>query len=380
MGRQKIPAQIDELNLPIELLIVFYSARTFTNCVLSKTIASLLTQITEWDYVRQFAEEQGVLSLLVHNLNRTVPDIVSKTVLTDAKGYASRNLFLLIRLREIASLFNAHGIRAISYKGPTLGGIVYKNQSLRISGDLDFLVHARDYKRVKTLLLSEGYILHIDCGYKYHFWHPTKYINSDIHRNLVLRWYGFEFIFDQAWERCIPFVMPFGEPVPTFCFEDLFIALCLDLVKDIAQSDIRLIKVTDIAEFLTNIKKINWNAATQKAGDMRLGRVVYFGLLLAHWLYDIPFPPDVRQKPQLCSLLRPLADLTMKMIFHDKRSDRGTPPRILHELRTVIIFQDRIGDKLKVVIYYLVRPVRLVLKYLCNASAKGIFWLSKSPV
>jgi hypothetical protein len=306
--------------------------------------------------------------------------MVSETVLKDVKGYASRNLFLLIRLREIASLFAAHGIRAISYKGPTLGGIVYQNQSLRTSGDLDFLVHARDYKRVKTLLLSEGYKLHIDCGYKYHFWHPIKHVNSDVHRNLVLRWYGFELIFDQAWERRIPFVMPFGEPVPTFCFEDLFIALCLDLVKDIARSDIRLIKITDIAEFVTNVKKINWNTATHKADDMRLGRVVYFGLLLAHWLYDIPLPPDVRQKPQLCSLLRPLADLTMKMIFHDKCSYPGTPPRILHELRTVIILQDRIGDKLKVATYYLIRPVRLGLKYLCGAAAKGIFRLSKSPV
>lgn len=370
MEHEKTPIQIDGFNLSIEFLLVLALTQTSINCEASKTVENLRKKITDWNYVWSFAKKQGVLPFLVNNLNRTIPGMVSETVLTDVKRSASQNLFLLIRLREVTSLFAAHGIRAISYKGPTLSGIVYTSRALRMSGDLDFLVHPRDYTAVKTLLVNDGYQLRINCGYKYHFSHRTKQIDVDVHRKLVPRWYRFEFNFDHAWERCIQFALPFGGSVRTFCFEDLLIVLCLDLVKDVAQPyNLRLIKITDIAQLLTYTKSIDWDATMRKIKYMGLSRVLCFGLLLADRLYGITLPPDVRQKLESYALLLPLSNLTTKMIFHDQPV---IVPRVFHELKTIFILHDGAKNKILVIFYYLIRFASFSLKCLFAAAEKAI--------
>ena len=53
----------------------------------------------------------------------------------------------------------AGGIRAISFKGPTLAVAAYGHLGRRSSADIDLLVHPADATRVRPLLLQNGYLL-----------------------------------------------------------------------------------------------------------------------------------------------------------------------------------------------------------------------------
>jgi Uncharacterised nucleotidyltransferase len=362
-------------DLSIEFRIILCCARTTPNLELLERIADLTRQITDWDYVLRFAAKQGLLLFLVHNINRTARACLPQTLITNVRrGYASRSRSSSRELCHIASLFAAHGIKAISYKGPTLSGILYKTHPLRPSGDLDYFVHPRDYNRVKKYLLAQGYVFSMNCGYKYHLWHPIKQVDLDLHKELAPRWYKFTLNFDHAWERSTPLATRYGGSVPTFCLEDLVIVLCLDLVKDIAQpGNFRLLKITDIAELLKYTDRINWTALTSRVKSIGLSRVMYFGLLLADRVYGVTLPPKVRRTMESHSrLLHSLVNLATRMMLDEKSSPPVAPPRFLHEARTIVILHDHLGDQLFVMALYLIRPVRLCLKYLFAVVANFV--------
>jgi hypothetical protein len=285
--RMPISLPRDGLDLAVGLRIVLYCARATLNPELFAAVTDLAEQITDWDDVLGLAARHGLLPLLVKNISRTVPGRLPQIVITDVRRRCtSQNRSLSMELCGLTSLFAAQPVRVIAYKGPTLASMAYKTQPLRSPGDLDFLVHPGDYRGVFNLLRAQGYIPYLDCGYKCHFWHPTKQIDLDLHRALVPRWYRFKFSFDCAWQRSFALAMANGGSVPTFCLEDLVIVLCLDLVKDIAQPwNFRLIKVTDIAELLESNDAIDWTALIYQATAARLVRVIYFSLLLADRLH-----------------------------------------------------------------------------------------------
>jgi len=366
MGRQPVSLRKYGIDPSPEFLLVLYCARTAPDSEIQASLAGLAKQITDWDYVFHFAEEQGVLLFLLHNLYRTVCAPLPQTLLTSVRRrYASRSQSLLVQLREVTSLLAVHGIRAISYKGPTLATIVYPHCNLRVSSDLDLLVHASDYRNASKVLLDQGYLAAEDCGYKCHLWHPIKRTDVDLHRALAPRWYQFRFNFDRAWERAVRLTIPNGGVTVTFGLEDLLIVLCVDLVKDIAQPwNFRLVKLTDIAELIDNIEHINVSALIDRAKSIGLSRITLFGLLLTDRIHSVSLPAVIQEQIQLYSpRLHKLVDLTMRLMLDEKSSKRQPTPKFPHEVRTILNLQDNLWQKLCVIALYMVRPVMLISKY-----------------
>jgi hypothetical protein len=353
------------LDLSIASRIILYCARTTPGPELSASITDLIKQVTDWDYVFSLAAKHGLLLFLVHNVNRAVPAFLPQTIVTDVRRrYSATNRSSSRELRELTSLFAAHRVRVISYKGPTLAGIDYNNQPLRGSADLDFLVHPRDYRQVLTLLSSQGYTPYMDCGYKYHLWHPKKQIDLDLHRALAPRRYLFTIAFDYAWQRSMRLAMPHGGDVLTFCLEDLVIVLCLDLVKDIAQpGNFRLLKITDIAELMKYSERIDWTALVQRARAARLVRVTYFGLLLAERVCGATLPPDIgRNIEGQARRFDKIVNSAMRVILDERWLMGSDLSETFHELKMVAVLQDRRCHQILVVILYLASLVRLQLK------------------
>lgn len=373
MGRQPISLHKYGIDPSPEFLLVLCCARTAPDSELKASLAGLAQQITDWDYVFHFAEEQGVLLFLLHNLYRTVRTPFPQTLLTSVRRrHASRSQSLLAQLREVTAFLVANGIRAISYKGPTLATIVYPHCNLRVSSDLDLLVHARDYRNAAKVLLDQGYLVSEDCGYKCHLWHPIKRVDVDLHRALAPRWYQFKFDFDHAWGRAIRLALPDGSAVQTFGLEDLVIVLCIDLVKDVAQPwNFRLLKVTDIAELLKNAERINWGALINSAKFIGLCRLTFFGLMLADRVYGASLPAEVREQMRLNSpRLYQLVEVTMRLMLDAKSPSRVIFRKSPQEARTILILQDHFWNKLCVIALYVVRPVMLSVKYGAAAVAK----------
>jgi hypothetical protein len=253
-------------------------------------------------------------------------------------------------------------IRAIPYKGPTLGAVIYNNPQLRSARDLDFLVHSRDYKKAQKLLLSAGYNAPIDFGwYKCHFWHPQQRVNIDLHRGLVPRWFRVNLKFDDLWKRRSKITIASGAVTTTFCTEDLLFVLCLDLVKDIAEpSCLRLIKVVDIMELLKHTAAdIDWDTLIRRTERKGLSRILYLGLLAADRLYGIDLPPHVRRSLETERRLLKLADATIELLFLDDYAHRVSKIKCMHELKTILAIQKGLKIKSAACTYYLLKQGKI---------------------
>jgi len=353
------PIDIRRITGSFEKEIAFLCSRTTIDVHLFEKINTLVQRVLDWDYVTSFANEHGIVYLLYYNLNRVVPNMMPQDVNQRLNlSCLARNFHLAAALSNVMSLLSANGIRAIPYKGPTFGAIIYKNPQSRIARDLDFLVHSRDYEKAQKVLLSAGYNAPIDFGwYKCHFWHPQQRVNIDLHRGLVPRWYRVNLKFDDLWKRCTKITIGTGAIITTFCVEDLLFVLCLDLVKDIAEpSCLRLIKVVDIMELLKyTAADIDWDTLIRRTERKGLSRILYLGLLTADRLYGIDLPPHVRRSLGTERRLLKLADATIELLFLDNYVHRVSKIKYANELKTILAVRKGLKTKSVVCAYYLLK-------------------------
>jgi Uncharacterised nucleotidyltransferase len=362
------PLNLEAITYPLEKTIVFLCSRSQFDDDLAQDL-DLPENSINWSYLVAFASQHGLLYLLAHNLNRVVPDLVTgdcrDKLLQDCHSINRR---LSAELSQLTSLFRAHGIRAISYKGPTLSAMLYENKPLRVSRDLDLLVHPRDYKKLRALLVSRGYEVDYNGWYKSHFTHRIIPSNLDVHRNVVPRRYGLILNFDDLWNRRTTFEgCSEGSVSPSV--EDLLLILCLDLVKDVAQpSQIRLVKFVDIKELVRAKQDLNWDLFIRRARSLKLARVVSFALCATDRLYDIPLPAEVRQEIDKQRRVTALVDKAVALLFEEQHSQAAG---YLHELNTILVLQEDIRAKVGVIIYFLLLAAKAVSKHWANSARRG---------
>jgi hypothetical protein len=375
------PLNLEGATYPLEKTIVFLCARSQFDDNLAEGL-DLLENSIDWTYLVALAGRHGVLYLLAHNLNRVVPGVVTRDCLDKLQQDChSINRQLLTELSQITSLLNAHGMKSISYKGPTLSAILYNDKPLRVSRDLDLLVHPGDYEKLRALLLSRGYDLDYNGWYKSHFFHRTIPCNCDVHRNVVPRRYSFILNFDDLWSRRTSFERSSEVSVSTPCVEDLLLILCLDLVKDVAQpSELRLVKFVDIKELVCSKQDLNWNTFIRRARSLKLNRAVSFALCATDRLYGIPLPAEVRREIDVQRRLVWLVEKAITLIF-EKQSSRVRG--YFHELNTILVLQDHVRAKIRVTIYFLLVAAKLVVSHWAKpgflASRLGVLTRIRGP-
>ena len=358
---------LEGVTCPLEKTIVFLCARSQFDDNLAEGF-DLLENSIDWTYLVALAGRHGVLYLLAHNLNRVVPDVVTRDCLDKLQQDChSINRQLSTELSQITSLLYAHGIKSISYKGPTLSAMLYNDKPLRVSRDLDLLVHPRDYKKLRALLLSRGYDLDYNGWYKSHFFHRTIPCNCDVHRNVVPRRYRFILNFDDLWSQRTSFEMSSEVSVSIPCVEDLLLILCLDLVKDVAQpSELRLVKFVDIKELVCAKQDLNWDTFIRRARSLKLNLAVSFALCATDRLYGIPLPAEVRREIDVHQRrLDGLVEKAITLIFEEQSSRvRG----YFHELNTILVLHDHVRAKIRVTIYFLLMATKLVSSHWAKAG------------
>src|SRR5262249_1183254 len=135
----------------------------------------------------------------------------------------------------IFRLFEAHGIPAIPFKGPTLAVIAYGDLALRQFADLDILIRKKDLPRAKEVLFAHGYQHKLTAAQE------TARYDSRFHRELMrsddrgmveLHWAltgkhsPFPFDFERLQARLIPVVCG-GVTFQSFPPEELLLFLCV---------------------------------------------------------------------------------------------------------------------------------------------------------
>lgn len=383
----------------VELLLC--CARTCIDAEIALAIRTLLREDIDWAYLIQTARQHGVMPLLCRSLNTTCPEAVPKAIFNQLKGHfhanAQRNLFLTGELLKILTLFTAHDIPAIPYKGPALASMAYGNLALRQFGDLDIVVHERDFIRARDLLISQGYQPPIQLAMAQarpylqseQFRESAQYDGSynivrndskvivELHWRLTQKAFPFLIAPDRLWKDLKPISLA-GTTVLNFLPEDMFLILCMHGTKDAWK---QLKWICDIAE-LIRTHKIDWQRVMDQASALGSERMLFLGLFLANVLLKTALPEAVLQKMQADSAIKLLATQVREQLFCNTDDSLETDKKYLLHLKA----RERLKDRIHLLfhfmvtpsardwellplptylysLYYLLRPIRLIGEY-----------------
>jgi len=356
-------------------------------------VRNLLHSQIDWPFLIQMAGAHGIRPLLYHNLQKTSPDLVPPTILDQLRNHflsnAARNIFLAGELCKIINLFEARGLSALPLKGPVLASCVYGNLALRVSSDLDILVHKRDILKAKNLLVCLGY------RPKFSLAHAQEEAFLQSHDELFFTHDGSKTLVELHWRitpRDFPLVLSFehfegrsehtyfeGKIVPTFPPEDYLLILSLHGAMHCWE---QLNWICDVAELIRVHKEIDWDKLMEKATSLSCERMLLLGLVLVRDLLETDLPSGVLNKVQGDPRLKSLANSVRQRLFMKVEAPLGIFERSLFYLKVSDRLRDRLGYCIRLVftptvgdwkpiplpsslsfLYYLIHPLRVAGKY-----------------
>ncbi len=290
------PAAADPHRRERDLLLL--AARVHLTPAQAHHLADLARPEFDWAYLLDTAHRHGVLPLLHTHLRNLpgVPGPVRERLQTHTQANAARNLFLTGELLRLLPLFDAHGIAALPFKGPTLAALAYGSLSLREFGDLDLLVPEAKLRKAKALLVERGYRVQYDLSPR----QEAAYLRTirqlplsrddgcivELHAALTPRSFAFPLDVEQLWRRRDTVAL-LGRAIPAPCPEDLLLILCMHGAKHLWKN---LGWICDVAELLRVCPHLDWPLVRRRARAVRGRRMLDLGLGLARRVLGAPAP------------------------------------------------------------------------------------------
>lgn len=359
-----------------------------------RRIRTLLKENIDWSHLINIATAHRVTSILYTNLNTTCPELVPETVLNQLHDYlfmnARRNLFLIDELLNLLNLFKEHDIAAIPFKGPVLAASTYGNLALREFDDLDILLHKRDILKAKDLLTSVGYQpcgIHwtraqetnqLRWGCEYAFVHKDDTTIVDLHWEIIPRDFPFPIDPEYLWQHvnCTSLA---GVTVTTLSPEAMVLVLCVHGSKHLWE---RLAWICDVSELIRVNEHLDWEWVIEQAST-RGKRMLMLGLFLANDLLGALIPDKILPMMQTDSMVPALATRVYENLFQGNAPPASLSELCLFHLNAMERWRDRIQycilfagkptsedyafvplSNVLFFLYYVIRPLRLVGKYL----------------
>ncbi len=359
-------------------------------------IGRLLRQGVDWDRVLQQAAWHCVSPLLCRSLppqvSYMVPAAARAALQSNYEDNFRKNLFMAAGMVRLATKFREHNIPVIAYKGPVIGAY-YQNLGLREFGDLDFLVLPQDVSRADELLRLDGFHLHLPqpCAqeprslpfarafhYEMVYTTAASGIKIDLHWALMPGFWALSDDAAEIWNR--PRTLPIGGgSVTTLSHEDSLLLLCAHGTKHLWRS---LGWICDVASLLHSVPDLDWPAIEKLAEKLRIVRALGLGLLLAHDLLGTVLPSDLRRRIEEDQETLKLAAAVEKTLFDQNSKPENVLDNCAFLMRTRENAQDAIRCAIEQIFqptmaewqaialprtlfpaYYLLRPIRLLTKY-----------------
>ena len=373
-----------------ESALLLTCARASLDDAQKNRIQQLVSGSLDWDLVLQLADRHGLQPLLHSHLNAVCPDLVPaepRQLLRLAfQRVSALNILLTHELEKLLTLFADNDVRAVPYKGPALALQLYGNVALRQFSDLDILVHPRDVLRARDLLLTEGYaqlppltdvqqavLLRTQCNLPFTRDHNRMIV--ELHWTVSAPAFARPFETDDFWSRLQDAKLE-ATAIKVPASEDLLLALCIHGSKHLWE---RLAWVCDIAGLIATQPDLNWEELVSRARSTGSERMLFLGLRLAADLLDAPLPKHVESALNADGSVAALARDVVRDLFTPALTRTGISGYFRFQLRA----RRRVRDKLNYLrftfmpneedlvrlklppaltfIYYLVRPVRLVV-------------------
>ena len=327
-----------------EELLLLCCARTRLDAQKAERLRALLSEKLDWLYLCETAMQHGMVPLVYWHLISVTPEAVPVAwmeflrILFESNG--RRNLELTAQLLRILEIFEANGILAVPYKGPTLAVLAYGNLALRNFLDLDLLIRQHDVAKASELLVSKGYRPEFKLPAarvasseripgQYMFTRDDNRAIVELHTPLTLRYYPVPLDLELLSRRLRRDTLG-GREVPNFSPEDLLTIISVHSSKHFWE---RLGWVCDIAELVQVRPGINWEVALGEARRLGCERMLLLGLHLANDLLEAPLPEEVLRRLRANRAVQALAAQVCKRLFRQGRSLPGVAQRFLFRLR-----------------------------------------------
>jgi hypothetical protein len=356
-------------------------------------LRALLELPLDWERVAALAARHGLLPLLGLHLDALAPEAappaVRERLRSHRQAVALHNLGLTGELVRLLRLFDERGI-------PALAQFAYGSVALREFGDLDLLLRPRDVERARSLLAGEGYrpqyaltpaqeAAYLHCLGQSPLEKPDRAV-VELHASLVPRAFAFDLDLARMWPRRRVVALT-GQPVAAPGAEDLLLILCMHGAKHLWKN---LGWVCDVAELLRARPELDWDQVRREARRLRGERLLRLGVRLAEGVLRTPLPPDVAHEARRDAAVRALAARVVPHLFDQVEWVPGGLQSVAFHLR----LRERPGDAVRfclsllvtptladwkaaslprplAFLYYGVRPVRLLGKYLRLTGSTG---------
>ncbi|MBE9004352.1 nucleotidyltransferase family protein [Fortiea sp. LEGE XX443] len=395
-----------------ELLIC--CSRTFIDEKNAIKIKKLLQEQINWQFLLEIAAYHKVLPLLFLNISKFGSQSIPINILNSLREYyylnTQRSLLMASKLVNILNIFDENGIPVIPFKGPILAATAYGDVSRRSFGDLDLLVHPKNFIKTKQILIAKGFEPYADSNeqeaaylksldekeqeaylhrhWELHLTNPSEQVTLDVHQSILSKEFSFVSNSEWIWEdtKLIPFV---DKQILSFSAENLIIILCSQGGKDCW---LWLNRICDLAEVIRTHPNVNWEKIWQLATKLRMTRILLLGLSLAHHVLDAQLPELMLQKIEANSIVKALSsEIVTQLTCTAKDSTDSTTQSqfkfalfhlklIEHPWDKIVycyehIIVPTIADKSFIrlpkflsFLYYFIRPLRLIASFLIKTK------------
>jgi hypothetical protein len=374
-----------------EIELLKAASRVNPDRAVQARLLELANQRIDWNRVLHLAQVGRVSALVYRNLRGIAAPIIPGPVLAELRARfeanAVHNLSLTGQLLRIVRCLQAEGIRVVPFKGPTLAVLAYGNLALREFGDLDLLVDAADFKPTEVVLRSHGFLpgLKLSANRREAYRRSLgqlPFVNGqgellELHDRLTPSGFRFDLSPDMRQER-VQTVNVLDQELTTLPTEELLLFLSAHGAKHAWNS---LALVVDVAELLRSAGQLRWERIWDLARRTRGERMLQLALVLARELLDAPLPTEFTAVPRN-GIVRKLADRIQERVLSGGEVALTGWERGRFHWQVRERWLDGAGYWLSLVLspttadwngvdlpeglsllYYLLRPVRLLGKY-----------------
>lgn len=273
----------------------------------SRALKLLQNHSINWEYFISAASKHGVLIMVYTQLQQiaphALPSELSKSIKKITFQTSVHNLVCTNEMVQVISLLKENNIRVLTYKGPTLAQMMYGNIAMRYFADIDLLVSSEDLAKAKALIIERGYYPYVDPEHSefqtidadrsyqgFDLIRNDGQVALDLQERSGLRFSSFSLNFNELWTRRQD--VAFGDKeVSCPSMEDYLWMLCAHGTQ---HRWYQLKWICDIAQLIETVPDLDWHLLLERAGTLRTSRMVYIGILAAHFYLDAPIPNAIR--------------------------------------------------------------------------------------
>ncbi|MBI5788092.1 MAG: nucleotidyltransferase family protein [Candidatus Schekmanbacteria bacterium] len=267
-------------------------------------IQNILQNKLDWNQLLKTAQNNGVVGLLyfhLRNFSKQVPLQILEQLAKIAYMIGFYNLNLFQQLKIILMALKEKQLPIMLFKGAFLIEHVFKDLTLRHMGDLDILIHKKDFYCIDEVLTALGFtaLEHDYPKEAFGVLRNIAYVKDDL--RLDLHWHllennsPFNIDLENLWAKSRTATIA-GCDVSVLSLEDLIVFLCLHGIYNHYMS-IGLKCFCDIGEVVgCYCHEINWGNLIVCAINYRMAFIVLTGLQLTEKLFPGEIPPEVLKK------------------------------------------------------------------------------------